>query len=65
MQVAAHPPADGSLVTAFGDRKLAGDRGKDALELIAEPEEDGNGHDGNKSQDQGVLDQGLAFSGSP
>jgi hypothetical protein len=53
------------LVTAFGHRKLAGNRGEDALDLIAEPEEDGNGDDGNKGQDQGVLDEGLAFSGSP
>jgi hypothetical protein len=58
------PSAAVVLVTAFGHRQLAGDRGEDKLDLIAEPEEDGNGDDGNKSQNQGVLDEGLAFSGS-
>ena len=65
MQGAAHPPAKGSrLVTAAGRRKLAGDSRKDAFDLGPEPEENRDGHDGNKSQDQGVLDEGLAFSGS-
>jgi hypothetical protein len=49
-------------VTAFGDRKLAGDRRKDGTNFIPQSEQNRNGDDGNKSQDQGVLDEGLAFS---
>ena len=65
MQGAAHPPAKGSrLVTAFGDRKLAGDCRKDGIYFVPKSEQNRNGDDGNKSQDQGVLDKGLPFSGS-
>ena len=65
MQGAAHPLAKVSrLVTAFGDRKLTGDSRKDGFDYIPESDQNRNGDDGNKSQDQGVLDEGLAFSGS-
>ena len=50
-----------SLVTASRNGQLAGDRGEDDLQLIAEPDQDRNGDDGNKSEDQGVLDEGLTF----
>jgi hypothetical protein len=52
-------------VTAFGDRKLAGDRREDEFYFTAKPDQNRDGDDGNKSQDQGVLDERLAFSGSP
>jgi hypothetical protein len=52
-------------VTAFGHCKLAGDGRKDEFDLIAESDQNRNGDDGNESQDQGVLDECLAFSGSP
>jgi hypothetical protein len=55
-------PEDGfGLVTASRNGQLAGDRGEDDLQLIAEPDQDRNGDDGNKSQDQGVFDEGLTF----
>ena len=65
MQGAAHPPAKGSrLVTAAGHRKPAGDSRKHGINFMPQSEQNRNGDDGNKSQDQGVLDEGLAFSGS-
>jgi len=48
-------------VTASGIRELAVDRCEDGFDFISEPDQDGDGDDGNKSQDQGVLDEGLAF----
>ena len=51
-------------MTAAGHRKLAGDSREDEFDLIPESDQNRNGDDGNKSQDQGVLDEGLAFSGS-
>ena len=51
-------------MAASGNGELAGDRGEDALDLVAKPNQDRNGDDGNKSQDQGVLDEGLTFPGS-
>jgi phosphoribosylanthranilate isomerase len=58
------PAVDSRLVTASGLCKLAGDGRKDALDLSPESDQNRDGDDGNKSQDQGVLDEGLAFSGS-
>ena len=51
-------------MTAAGHRKLAGDSRKDGIDFMPQSEQNRNGDDGNKSQDQGVLDEGLAFSGS-
>jgi hypothetical protein len=51
-------------VTAAGHRKLAGDSRKDGFDLSPKPDQNRNGDDGNKSQDQGVLNEGLAFSES-
>jgi hypothetical protein len=48
-------------VTASGHRKLAGDTRKDDLNFIPESDQNRNGDDGDKSQDQGVLDESLAF----
>jgi hypothetical protein len=45
-------------------RKLTADRRKDAFHLGPEPKKNRDRYDGNESQDQRVLDQGLAFSGS-
>ena len=52
------------LVTAAGIRELAADRGEDDPDFISKPDQNRDGDDGNKGQDQGVLDEGLAFSGS-
>jgi hypothetical protein len=55
-------------MTASGDGELTGDGGEDKFHLIAQPDQDGDCDDGNKSEDQGVLGQGLAplaFLGSP
>jgi hypothetical protein len=49
------------LVAASRNSELARDRGEDALDLIAKPDQNRDGDDGNKSQDQGILDKGLAF----
>jgi hypothetical protein len=49
------------LVTASRNCELAGNRCEDALDLIAEPDQNRDGDNGNKSQDQGVLDQSLAL----
>jgi hypothetical protein len=51
-------------VTALGRHNLAVDSGKNGFEGTPESEENRNGDDGKKSQDQGVLDECLAFSGS-
>ena len=48
-------------MAASRNGELAGDRGEDALDLIAEPDQHRNGDDGNKSQNQGVFNQRLAF----
>jgi len=55
----------GKLVTASGNRELAGDRGEDGLNFITEPDQDRNRDNGNKSQDQGVLDESLALPTFP
>jgi hypothetical protein len=49
-------------VTAFGLCKLAVNRRKDAPDCSPDSDQDRNGDDGNKSQNQGVLNKGLAFS---
>jgi hypothetical protein len=49
------------LVAASGNRELAGDRCEDNLDFISEPDQNRYSDDGNKSQDQGVFDEGLAF----
>jgi len=48
-------------VTALGVRELAADRCEDDFDFISEPDQNRDGDDGNKSQYQGVLDEGLAF----
>jgi hypothetical protein len=48
-------------VTASGIRELAVDRCEDDPDFTSEPDQNRNGNDGNKSQYQGVLDEGLAF----
>jgi hypothetical protein len=48
-------------VAASGNRELAGDRGKDDPDFISEPDQNRDGDYGNKSQDQSILDEGLAF----
>ena len=48
-------------MTATGIRELAVDRGEDDPDFISEPDQNRDGDDGNKSQNQGVLDEGLAF----
>jgi hypothetical protein len=48
-------------VAASRNRELTGDRGEDGLDFISEPDQNRYGNDGNKSQDQGVFDEGLAF----
>jgi hypothetical protein len=48
-------------VAASGVRELAADRGEDDFDFIPEPNQNRDGDDGNKGQDQGVLDEGLAF----
>lgn len=48
-------------MTTSGNRKLAGDGGEDELDLISEPDENGDGNDRDKCEDQCVLHQGLAF----
>jgi hypothetical protein len=47
-------------VAASGSRELAGDGAEDFLHFIAEPDQDGDRDDGNKSEDQGILDESLA-----
>ena len=54
-------PVHRGLVTASGVRELAVDGREDDLDFIPEPDQDRDGDDGNKSQDQGVFDEGLAF----
>jgi hypothetical protein len=48
-------------VTASGVRELAVDRGENDSDFISEPDQNRDRDDGNKGQDQGVLDEGLAF----
>ena len=48
------------LVAAAGNCELTRDGGKDGLNFITEPDQNRDRHNGNKSQDQGVLDEGLA-----
>ena len=48
-------------MAACGNRKLATDRRKDDPDLSPDPDQNRDGNDGNKSQYQGVLDEGLAF----
>ena len=48
-------------MTAARNCELARDRRKDDFDFIAEPNQNRDGNDGNKGQDQGVLDEGLAF----
>jgi hypothetical protein len=48
-------------MAASGDGELAGDGREDDLNLISEPDQDGNRDNRDESQDQRVLDQGLAF----
>jgi len=47
-------------MAASGDGELAGDRRKDGLYLLPEPEEDRDGDDRNKGKNQGVFDESLA-----
>jgi hypothetical protein len=47
-------------VAAAGDGELTGDGGEEHFDFIAEPNEDGDGDDGNEGEDEGILDQGLA-----
>jgi hypothetical protein len=47
-------------VAAAGNCELTGDGGEDGLNFIPEPDQNRDRHDGNKSEDQGVLDEGLA-----
>jgi hypothetical protein len=49
------------LVTAAGNGKLAGDRGKDGLYLSAEPEQNRNCDNGNKGENQRILNESLTF----
>jgi len=53
--------ADSGLVTALGNRELTVDRCEDDPDFTCEPDQNRDGDDGNKSQYQGVLDEGLAF----
>jgi hypothetical protein len=48
-------------VAASGDRELAGNRGEDGLHLIAQRDQDRDGDNGNESENQGVLNESLAF----
>ena len=48
-------------MAAAGNRELAGDGGEDDPDLISQPDQHRDGDNGNKSQDQGVLDESLAF----
>jgi hypothetical protein len=48
-------------VAAPGNRELARDRCEDALDFISKPDQNRYCDDGNKSQYQGVLDEGLTF----
>jgi len=50
-----------TLVAASCNRKLTRDCCEDALDFISEPDQNRYRDDGNKSQYQGVLDEGLAF----
>jgi hypothetical protein len=52
-------------VAAAGNRELAGDGGEDDFDFIAQPDQHRDGDDGNKSEDQGVLDESLAFPPLP
>ncbi len=47
-------------MAAAGDGELAGDRGEDAFDFIAEPYQRRYGDHGDEGQDQGIFDQGLA-----
>ena len=49
------------LMAASRNRELAGDGREDGFDFITEPDQNRNGDNGNKGQDQGVFDQGLAF----
>jgi len=49
------------LVTAARDGELAGDRREDGLDLVAEPYQNRNRDHGNKSQNQRVFYERLAF----
>jgi hypothetical protein len=48
-------------VAASGNRELAGDRGEDDPDFVSKPDQNRDGDDRNKSQDQSVLDESLAF----
>ena len=48
-------------MAASGNRELTGDRREDILYFVTQPDQHRDRDDGDKSQDQGVLDEGLAF----
>ncbi len=49
------------LVAASGHRELAGDGREDDFDFIAQPDQNRNGDNRNEGEDQGVLDESLAF----
>jgi len=51
-------------VAASGNRELAVDRREDDPDLSSEPNQNRDGNEGNKSQYQGVFNEGLAFLSS-
>ena len=52
---------DTTLVAASGDGELAGDGREYALDLIAQRNQDRDGDHGNEGENQGVLNESLAF----
>lgn len=48
-------------MAARSNGELAVDRGVDRPNRLAEPDQNRDGNDGNEGENQGILDQGLAF----
>ena len=49
------------LVAALRVGQLAGNRGKDRFDLLAQINQNRNGDDGNEGEDQRILNEGLPF----
>ena len=48
-------------MAASRDRELAGDGREHALDLVAQGDQNGDGDNRNEGENQGVLNEGLAF----